>query len=313
MPKKQTAMIPREEKNNFQLRFLPKVLIDLIGKRLKKNIKKENKSFSPNVEINTKIAAKTFAEISDFIDEKLYFRDWKYDMFFIADQEINSLLIDVYAIKKNLKIKLCVFSHRFDFRNSLSHDTFVTANDFMNRILIEFQDANRRIKKWNNFCIHHDFTFYDPPPVDTLFEIFNREFYDTVWFNAQENWGLYQDYGSNYLPITAFDSFNTMEQCTPLSYGRDAEWTLGSSLNGTATRGLMQFWITHKVFPDISFIVEEIKGEYHQRKRPPKTLDFFYYVMKCIKKSMIQWNVLVKENEIRGGVTRHEPIDYGKF
>lgn len=309
------ALIESKESNTLLLKPLPKSIIGIAAKFLKKEIEKSKGNFYPGIEIDIQIATNTIAELSYFFKEKIKFNDWKYELFFIPDSNLDSISLELYVTKLNIKTKLCLMSRRYNFSSLYKRNSYMTsAKEFIEMFEIDIKETNIQIDDWNSICKETKPLFYDKPPTNLLMNKLSDYFYDTLWSAAQDYWDIYNDYGSDSLPIRAFEIFQAFDEITPIIFGRHREWRLDSDFLGNDEWGLLQIYLKHRSMPNMAFVLEEIEGKmWTQTMKASKVMDFYFHILQNIKFSMVQWNIFVDKNEIKGGRYKDEPTSIEKF
>lgn len=304
---------PGEE---LMIRPLPKKLLDIAASSLKEEIKEYDGKFTPESEVNSEIITGVISTLSDFAFDKLHFRDWEYEISYIPNVEIENITFEIMAKKLNFKPKICVLSKMYDFQNKFNlykgDLSWTSAREFMLDLEVELKETNRNIMKWNEICKRHKPIIYAEPPTDTLFEIFGKTLWDTLWEKANNYWGLYQQEGLDAIPLTAYDLFCTLDYCTPIPFGEDNEWQLDTTFTGNDDCVLLQIWVRHRKFKEIAFVLEEVEGDFYDQMLASQAMDFVNYILDKARMAATQWNVLLTEDEIRGGVIDERPINFNE-
>lgn len=266
-------------KEEFKIRPLPKKVISLVGHGLETEIN----NFHPSKIVRAGDLAMVFRKLSSVL-RRNKLGDLVYDFMFLPNPDIQTMTFELYIRKEGLRPKVCVMSERINLQE-------VTAAEFMSRFVNSVKDTNESIVEWNNL---KDVTFYSRLPIEVLNDLFNYKMHDYSYFNGG----------------THFDGFHALEilkVTNEMRFGKEKEWSFNSTFTGNMDWGIVQYWITHKALP-VSFVMEEIEGDFYSYYSPRNLQTLFELAMKRVITGMKQWNVLIKEHELRG-VVKNGPID----
>lgn len=274
-------------KESFFIRPLPKKVIDLVGRGLET----EMKDFHPNKFVRVGDLFSVFRKLSSVL-KRNKLGDLVYEFMFLPNPDIQNIVFELYIRKEGLRPKICVMSERMDLEE-------ITAGEFMNRFVNIVKDTNESITEWNEINRNQDIIFYSRPPIEVLNDLFHHKVHEYSYFTSSSN----------------FDGFHALEilkVTDELRFGNDKEWSINMTFTGNMDWGIVQYWITHKSLP-VSFVMEEIEGDFYNYYSYHDLTELFELAMKRVILGMKQWNILIKENELRGVVKNGEPIDLEGF
>jgi hypothetical protein len=269
-------------KESFNIRPLPKKVIDLVGNELSKM-----KGFHPYKTIEVVNLFDAFHKLSSILARNKL-GDLVYEFMFLPNPDIQNIIFELYVRREGLRPKVCVMSERMNLKG-------ITANEFMKKFINVVKDTNHSISEWNDINRNQDITFYSRPPIEVLNDMFIQKMHEYSYFNS----------GSQF---DGFHALEILKVTDELRFGEDREWSFNSTFTGNMDWGVVQYWITHKALP-VSFVMEEIEGDFYSYYGHRDLKELFELAIKRIVLGMKQWNVYIKENELRGVVRNGKPIN----
>lgn len=145
-----------------------------------------------------------------WIDENLYFRDWKYSISSIAFWEYERIVIEVEAHKKYSMVSLVLVKEELvmeDWWRIAKDGAMVTASDLLNWLGGLLNEINRRIDQWNFICKFAVPVFTSPLPryfiVNDMLKIIWEKVVEESNYNGAPDILL----GDNVTDVEVFEFF----------------------------------------------------------------------------------------------------------
>jgi len=276
------------ERKEFIIRPLPKKVVEYVGEKITESYK----HFNPHKRITVDHLYTVFRQLSALLKSKK-FGDMYYEFQFIPNFDIETITFEMYVKKVGLKPKLCVMSERLNLKE-------MTAASFMNKFQNIVIDSNQSIAAWNNIMSTHDIMFYSRPPIEVLNDLFIHKLYELNYIVHDKM-------------LDGFYALEALNFADEMRFGKKKEWSFHSTFTGNEDWGIIQYWITHKGLKGISFVMDEIEGDFYNYYTKRNLIDLEEYVMQRITLGMMQWNALIKEHELKGVVRDDNAIDLERY